>query len=341
MKSTSPVDPFRPTEANISSEDLIQSQDILRKLQQSLAKDLVGQDKLVTILLIGLLANGHVLLESASGLAKSTTVRVLANLVGGSFSDLHCTLDLTIADVMGSRVFDQAKRTYEAQLGPAFVNFLVLSDFNQAPAKVQSACLTLLEQRQIVMEQMVYRTPKVFFTVATQQPVESEQTNALTTPQLDRFYLKERLNYPTIAEEVNILNHVERASDEFKPVIRLEQVDYLQNLTKSVYVSELAKRYIAELVLATRSPEKYITSDLLEYIKFGASPRASVALMNCSKALALISGHTYVTPHDIQALRYVVFRHRIGLDFSAFSDGVPVEQIIDTLFSAVPIPSNS
>lgn len=324
---------------NIGNAEMERCNDIITKLRNYYNDRIVGQQSLQISLLTSLLANGHILLESVPGLAKTTAAKVITDAVAGSFSRIQCTPDLLPSDIIGTQIFNYANNQFESKIGPVYANFVLLDEINRSSAKTQSAMLEAMQERQITIDGKIYLLPQVFIVIATQNPIEQEGTYLLAEAQLDRFLLKEKLQYPTINDEVEILKRLEQNVFEKKDaILNLEDIIYLQQITKKVYIDDSLKYYIANIIFATRSPENFISSELAHYIELGSSTRGAIAFMECSKALALIKGRSYVIPEDIKELRYSVLRHRISLNFSAISDNISVEQIIDAIFGAIKTP---
>lgn len=324
---------------NITQEELEKSKNIISNLTKYYSERIVGQLNLEKSLLITLMANGHILLESVPGLAKTTAAKVLTDAVNGQFSRIQCTPDLLPSDIIGTQIFNYSNNSFETKVGPIYANFVLLDEINRSSAKTQSATLEAMQEKQITIDGKVYKMPKIFVVIATQNPIEQEGTYLLAEAQLDRFLIKEKVNYPTASEEVEIMNRLEqKVFDNNQSILNIDDLEYLQTLTDKVYIDESIKKYIAQIMLATRFPQNYIDKNLAEYINLGSSTRGAIAFMQCSKALALINGRTHVIPEDIKELRYNVLRHRISLNFSAIADNVSVEQIIDAIFGAVPTP---
>lgn len=324
---------------NITEEEMRRSKEILSNIVNYYSQKIVGQVNLERSLLIALMANGHILLESVPGLAKTTAAKVLTEAVNGKFSRIQCTPDLLPSDIVGTQIFNYAKNEFETKIGPIYANFVLLDEINRSNAKTQSATLEAMQEKQITIDGKIYKMPKIFTVIATQNPIEQEGTYLLAEAQLDRFLIKEKVNYPTIDEEVEIMNRIENnVFSEFNAILKLEDLEFLQELTDKVYIDESIKKYIAEIIYATRNPQKYINNNLVEYIDLGSSTRGAIAFLKASKALALINGRTHVIPEDIKWLRYSVLRHRISLNFAALADNITVENIIDAIFEAVPTP---
>ena len=328
---------FKPN--NITEEEMRRSKEILSNIVNYYSQKIVGQVNLERSLLIALMTNGHILLESVPGLAKTTAAKVLTEAVNGKFSRIQCTPDLLPSDIVGTQIFNYAKNEFETKIGPIYANFVLLDEINRSNAKTQSATLEAMQEKQITIDGKIYKMPKIFTVIATQNPIEQEGTYLLAEAQLDRFLIKEKVNYPTIDEEVEIMSRIENnVFNEFNAILKLEDLEFLQELTNKVYIDESIKKYIAEIIYATRNPQKYINNNLVEYIDLGSSTRGAIAFLKASKALALINGRTHVIPEDIKWLRYSVLRHRISLNFAALADNITVENIIDAIFEAVPTP---
>ena len=315
-------------QANITQEEILKSNEIINNLNKYYSDRIVGQNNLKLSLLIALIANGHILLESVPGLAKTTAAKVLTEAVNGKFARIQCTPDLLPSDIIGTQIFNYSTNNFETKIGPINANFVLLDEINRS-----------MQERQITIDNTIYKLPEIFIVIATQNPIEQEGTYLLAEAQLDRFLIKEKVNYPTVQEEVEILNRLEnKVFDNTNAILQLNDIKYLQDLAEKVYIDEAVKKYIAEIILATRFPYNYIDKKLAEYINLGASTRGAIAFMVCSKALALIKGRTHVIPDDIKDLRYCILRHRISLNFAAVADNVSVENIIDAIFGVVPTP---
>ena len=325
----------------ITEKELERSKEIINSITNYYSKRIVGQQSLEKSLLIALLANGHILLESVPGLAKTTAAKVLTEAVNGKFSRIQCTPDLLPSDIIGTQIFNYSNNNFETKIGPIYANFILLDEINRSSAKTQSATLEAMQEKQITIDGKIYKLPNIFIVIATQNPIEQEGTYLLAEAQLDRFLIKEKVNYPTIDEEIEIMNRIENnVFDDKKNILNLEDLEFLQSLTKKIYIDESIKNYIAKIIQATRYPANYIDKNLAEYIDLGSSTRGSIAFMQCAKALALINGRTHVIPEDIKELKYSILSHRISLNFSAVADNVTIEQIIDAIFGAIPTPWN-
>lgn len=324
---------------NISNEELNRSNTIISTLSKYYSDRIVGQINLEKAILLALMSNGHILLESVPGLAKTTAAKIITEAVDGSFSRIQCTPDLLPSDIVGTQIFNYSNNTFETKIGPINANFVLLDEINRSNAKTQSATLEAMQEKQITIDGKKYELPKIFTVIATQNPIEQEGTYLLAEAQLDRFLIKEKVEYPTINEEIEILNRLERKVFEpGKAVLNIDDLQFLQELTDKVYIDESIKKYITQIIYVTRNPKNYIGENLAQYINLGSSTRGAIAFMQCSKALALIKGRTHVIPEDIKELRYSVLRHRISLNFSAIADNVTVEQIIDAIIGAIQTP---
>ena len=324
------------TELNreISNEEIQKAVGIINRLFSYYNSKVVGQPGLGYSLLVAMMTNGHVLLESVPGLAKTTAARVMTEAVNGSFSRIQCTPDL-----IPTQMYNMATNTFEDKIGPVYSNFVLLDEINRSSAKTQSAMLEAMQEREVSIGGKTYKLPEVFVVIATQNPIESEGTYVLSEAQLDRFLLKETLTYPNPADEIEILNRVE--SDVFtniSAVASMEDVLYLQKLCRRVYIDPAIKKYIVDIVQASRNTDKFMDPKLAQYVAMGASTRAAIAFMETAKAVALINGRRYCVPDDVKALRYSVLRHRIMLTFAAVADDIKVEQIIDAIVGAVKTP---
>lgn len=324
---------------NISMEEIQKSNTIIKAISNYYTSRIVGQKKLQLSLLISLISNGHILVESVPGLAKTTAAKVLTESCGGNFSRIQCTPDLLPSDIIGTQTYNAKTAEFETKIGPVCANFVLLDEINRSSSKTQSAMLEAMQERQVSIGGKIYKLPEIFIVIATQNPIEQEGTYLLSEAQQDRFIIKEILNYPTATEELEVLNRIEKnAFEPGKKVVSIKDIKYLQELNKKVYIDESIKKYIISIVYATRNANKVINSELAKYITNGASTRASIAFMEASKALALINGRTYVTPDDIKALSYSILRHRITLNFEAMADEIQVETIIDAIVNSIKTP---
>lgn len=329
--------------SSLTPAQLERAREILGSITASLRSRLVGQNDLTTALLVTLLAEGHILIESVPGLAKTLAASTLSQSIDASFSRIQCTPDLLPSDVIGTQVYDAAKAEFETQLGPVHANLVLLDEINRSSAKTQSAMLEAMQERQTSIGGEMHPLPKPFMVLATQNPIEEEGTYILPQAQLDRFLLKAVLDYPRPQEEFEILARLESGvlgtnQRAVSPVVGPEEVVFLQSLTAKVHVADSVKRYIVDLVGATRHLRAVLGEELGSYVDFGASPRASIGFFHVSRALALLAGRDHVIPEDVRHLRHAVLRHRLALTFEAVADRVRPEVIIDALFGAVRTP---
>jgi len=311
----------------------------LGEIQRSVSAVVVGQDQLVESVLVALMCRGHVLLEGVPGLAKTLTVRTLAGVVGGTFQRLQFTPDLLPADVTGTLVFDPKTSDFVAHKGPVFANLVLADEINRAPAKVQSALLEAMEERQVTIGDETFALPDPFVVLATQNPIEQEGTYPLPEAQLDRFLFKVLVDYPAPEEERRVLDfHLGESFPTPDQVTSLSELAELESVAREVYLDERIRSYIVSLVAATRTPAEVGLGDLVPLIGFGASPRASIALAVASRALALVRGRAFVTPEDVKELAPSVLRHRLVLTYEAEAEGVTNAEIIDRMLLAVEVP---
>lgn len=323
----------------ITNEEISRASEIINNMLGYYNSKVVGQPYLGYSLLTAMITNGHILLESVPGLAKTTAARVMTEAVNGSFTRIQCTPDMLPSDIVGTQMYNMATNTFEDRIGPVYSNFVLLDEINRSSAKTQSAMLEAMQEREISIGGKTYRLPEVFVVIATQNPIESEGTYVLSEAQLDRFLLKETITYPTAANEMEILNRIETdVFSDVKAVAGIDDVVYLQKLCKRVYIDPAIKKYIVNLVQASRQTDKFMMPELAQYVAMGASTRAAIAFMEVAKAVALINGRRYCVPDDVKALRYSILRHRIMLTFAAIADDVKPEKIIDAIFDAVKTP---
>ncbi len=308
-------------------------------LSLEMGKVIVGQKGLVENLLIGLLANGHILLEGVPGLAKTLAISTLSQAVSAKFSRIQFTPDLLPADVTGTLIYSQKKEQFEVHKGPVFANFVLADEINRAPAKVQSALLEAMQERQVTIGEQTFALPEPFLVMATQNPIEQEGTYPLPEAQVDRFMLKVVVDYPTREEEKLIVRMNNGGTfPKVSPVVTPEDIVRARSVVREVYMDEKIERYIVDIVYATRTPGEYGLGSLKDLISFGASPRASISLSLAAKAYAFIKRRGYVIPEDVRAVCPEVLRHRIGLSYEAEAENVTTEQIIEQVINAVIVP---
>ena len=308
-------------------------------LSMEMGKVIVGQKALVENLLIGLLANGHILLEGVPGLAKTLAINTLAQAISAKFSRIQFTPDLLPADVIGTLIYSQKNERFEVHKGPIFANFVLADEINRSPAKVQSALLEAMQERQVTIGEETYKLPEPFLVMATQNPIEQEGTYPLPEAQVDRFMLKVVVTYPKKEEEKLIIRM--NNTGEFpkaNPVVSPEDIINARKVVREVYMDEKIEKYIVDIVYATRTPEDYNLKSLSGLISYGASPRASISLAMASKAYAFIKRRGYVIPEDVRAVCNEVLRHRIGLSYEAEAENVTPESIISQVLNAVIVP---
>ena len=337
------MNPDKPnTNPNALTEaDAKEAQAIIEKIGKAYRKKVVGQDELRLCMTVALIAGGHVLLESVPGLAKTLAAKTIAEAANGSFSRIQCTPDLLPSDIIGTQIFNYSSSDFETKIGPVHANFVLLDEINRSSAKTQSAMLEAMQEHQVSVGGVMYKMPEPFVVLATQNPIEQEGTYELPEAQLDRFLLKEIVNYPSRDEEMQILNYTlsgqttaELSADD---KVSIEEVKKLQKLAK-VAVDDSIKNYIVSIITASRNPRELIDASLARYVEYGVSPRGAIALMKVAQALALIDGRAYATPDDVKRLRYAALRHRIILNFEAAADEVHSEAIIDAIFNKIQTP---
>ena len=300
---------------------------------------IVGQKHLVESLLISLLSDGHILLEGVPGLAKTLAIKTLSSLVDADFSRIQFTPDLLPADVIGTLVYSQKDESFHVKKGPVFANFVLADEINRAPAKVQSALLEAMQEHQVTIGEQTFALPKPFLVMATQNPIEQEGTYQLPEAQVDRFMLKVVIGYPTLEEEKQIIR--ENIKGELKnvlPVTTAEEIMKARAVVDDVYIDEKIEQYIADIVFASRYPEKYGLAEIKDMITFGGSPRASISLAKAARAYAFIKHRGYVVPEDVRAVVHDVMRHRIGLSYEAEASNVTSEDIVSKIINKVEVP---
>jgi len=330
--------PGTVTPGAATSADVVPASQALERAMFEIKKVIVGQDRAIERLLVCLLARGHVLLEGVPGLAKTLAVETLATAVGGTFARLQFTPDMLPADIVGTRIYRGSTESFDIELGPIFVNFLLTDEINRAPAKVQSALLEVMAEHHVSIGGKTFEVPDPFLVLATQNPIESEGVYALPEAQRDRFMMKVVIGYPSPTEELEIVHRMGVNPPHASEVLTLEQLIAAQAATDCIYVDHGVVDYAVSLVLATRNPDKYNLPELSELISFGASPRASLALVAGARALALLRGRTYALPQDVFDIAPDVLRHRLVLSYEALAQGLSAEQILARLLSTVPAP---
>ncbi len=320
--------------------DLIASKaNFVSMIRTGMDRRIVGQKHLVDSLLIALLCNGHVLLEGVPGLAKTLAIKTLANLVDAKYSRIQFTPDLLPADVIGTLIYSVKKETFEVKKGPIFANFVLADEINRAPAKVQSALLEAMQERQVTIGDNTYPLPEPFLVMATQNPIEQEGTYPLPEAQVDRFLLKVVIGYPTKEEEKAIIRqNIKGALEDVRAVIDPKEILDVQKIVQQIYIDEKIENYIVDIVFATRQPSKFGLNDLQGLISFGASPRASISLAVSARAYAFLQGRGYVIPEDVRAVCHDVLRHRIGLTYEAEANNIGTDEVITDILDKVVVP---
>lgn len=320
--------------------DLIASKsNFITMIRTGMRHRIVGQKHLIDSLLVALLANGHVLLEGVPGLAKTLAIKTLATLVDAKYNRIQFTPDLLPADVIGTLIYSIKKETFEVKKGPIFANFVLADEINRAPAKVQSALLEAMQERQVTIGEETYPLDKPFLVMATQNPIEQEGTYPLPEAQTDRFLLKVVIGYPSREEERDIIRqNISGNQEELQPVVSREDINELQKIVEKIYLDEKIENYIVDIVFATREPGKYGIDYIEDLIEFGASPRASISLAKASRAYAFLQGRGYVIPEDVRAVSHDVLRHRIGLSYEAEANNITSDEVITTILDKVKVP---
>ncbi|OGS13425.1 MAG: ATPase [Elusimicrobia bacterium RIFOXYA2_FULL_58_8] len=311
----------------------------LQDLRREMAKVVVGQEDLINGLLVGLIAGGHVLVEGVPGLAKTLTIRTLAQIISASFQRIQFTPDLLPADIIGTLIFNPRESTFSVRKGPIFANIILADEINRAPAKVQSALLEAMQERQVTISDSTFKLPELFMVLATQNPIEQEGTYPLPEAQVDRFMLKLNVTYPVKAEEARVLELMARqTTPQAEKIISVEQLLTARLTADQIYVDDKIKNYVLDLVIATREPEKQGLAKIKPWILYGASPRATIFMIQAAKAYAFINGRGYVTPEDIKAVGLDVMRHRVLLTYEAEAENIGSEDILKNIFEAVEVP---
>lgn len=308
-------------------------------LMMEMSKVIVGQKYMVERLLIGLLSNGHVLLEGVPGLAKTLAINTLANAIDAKFSRIQFTPDLLPADVVGTMIYNQGEQKFHVRKGPVFANFVLADEINRAPAKVQSALLEAMQERQVTIGDTTFPLEEPFLVLATQNPLEQEGTYPLPEAQVDRFMLKLVVGYPTKEEERQILRlNLEKSFPKVSKILRPEDIMKARDVVKEVYMDEKIEKYIMDIVFATRYPEEYKLGELKDLISFGGSPRATISLAKAAKAYAFIKRRGYVLPEDIRAVALDVLRHRVGITYEAEAENLTSEDIVNKIIDNIEVP---
>ncbi len=313
--------------------------DFVKLITKGMDQTIVGQKHLIESLLIALLSNGHVLLEGVPGLAKTLAIKTLAQLIDAKYSRIQFTPDLLPADVLGTMIYSVQKETFQIKRGPIFANFVLADEINRAPAKVQSALLESMQERQVTIGDSTFGLDEPFLVMATQNPIEQEGTYPLPEAQVDRFLLKVVIGYPSREEErIIIRQNISNEKPQIVPLIRPEEIIESQKIVEQIYVDEKIEKYIIDIVFATRYPKEAGLADLTNIIAFGASPRASISLAKAARAYAFLHNRGYVIPEDIRAVCHDVMRHRIGLTYEAEANNITADEIISNILDKVEVP---
>jgi MoxR-like ATPase len=321
------------------NERIGQKSEFIDRLVMGMNQTIVGQKHLVESLLIGLLADGHILLEGVPGLAKTLAIKTLAQLIDAKYSRIQFTPDLLPADVIGTMIYSQKTEEFHVKKGPVFANFVLADEINRAPAKVQSALLEAMQERQVTLGEQTFKLPDPFLVMATQNPIEQEGTYPLPEAQVDRFMLKVVISYPKLDEEKLIIRqNISAEQVQVKPLLSKEEIIEARKIVKEVYLDEKIEKYIVDIVFATRFPEQYNIHSLKNMISVGASPRASICLALAARAYAFIKRRGYVIPEDVRAVCHDVMRHRIGLSYEAEANNLTSDEIISQILNAVEVP---
>lgn len=309
------------------------------KLREEIGHVIIGQSDMLDRLLIGLLSNGHILLEGVPGLAKTLTIKSLAQAIHAKFSRIQFTPDLLPADVIGTLIYNQQKNEFVVRKGPIFANFILADEINRSPAKVQSALLEAMQERQVTISDTTYKLDEPFLVLATQNPLEQEGTYPLPEAQVDRFIMKVIVDYPKMKEEQQIIRlNIQGDFPLIKQVVSLQEVSHAKELTRQIYMDEKIEQYILDIVFATRNPEQYKLEQLKPLISFGASPRGSINLGLAAKAQAFLNKRGFVIPEDVRSICKDVLRHRIGLTYEAEAENVKVEDVIEDVLKKINVP---
>lgn len=325
----------------LTDAELQRSKKLLERIESIFSQRVVGQESLRETLIVGLLAQGHILMESVPGLAKTTAAQTMALAISGSFHRIQCTPDLMPNDIVGTRIWNQAQNEMTTELGPVHANIVLLDEINRSSAKTQSAMLEAMQEGQTTIGGTVYPLPKPFMVMATQNPIEEEGTYVLPEAQMDRFLMKEIITYPQPLEELEVLNRIDAGTMD-EPIdaepISLDELTFLQQMTRRIFLHDTLKAYIVDLINTTRGMGPNPLPGFSQHVRVGASPRGGIALMRASQAVALMQGRNYVMPEDIKKLRHPILRHRIIRTFDAMADDISVDGLIDAVFNAVAVP---
>ena len=335
------IDPIMSETVNIRElNDIIASKSsFVNTITQGMNQTIVGQKHLIDSLLIALLANGHVLLEGVPGLAKTLAIKTLSQLIDAKYSRIQFTPDLLPADVIGTMVYSIQKEKFEVKRGPVFANFVLADEINRAPAKVQSALLEAMQERQVTIGDSTFQLDEPFLVMATQNPIEQEGTYPLPEAQVDRFLMKVVIGYPNRQEEKDIIRmNIGASQPQITPLVSPADIVDVRDVVKKIYIDEKIERYIVDIVFATRFPDEYGLNDLKSIISFGSSPRASISMALAARAYAFLRGRGYVIPEDVRAVCHDVMRHRMGLSYEAEANNITADEIISNILDKIAVP---
>ena len=328
-----------PQESPLSTDVVALRKEQIDRLRSEIGRVVVGQEKMISRLLVGVLAGGHILLEGVPGLAKTTAIRSLANALDAQFQRVQFTPDVLPADLIGTMIYLPSQGTFQTRKGPIFANFVLADEINRAPSKVQSALLEAMQERQVTIGDTTWALDAPFLVMATQNPIEQEGTYPLPEAQVDRFMLKVKIDYPTLDEEKNIFERgMKNFVDQPRPVLKASDIVEMQTDLEKIYLDPSVRDYIIDVVRTTRNPELHGMKELKRVIEFGASPRASLYLGKGAKATALLSGRGYATPQDVKDIAQDVLRHRIVLTYEAEADNIVAEDVVSRILDVVPVP---
>ncbi|MDR2437644.1 MAG: MoxR family ATPase [Endomicrobium sp.] len=327
-----------PIDIDSLNKQIMQESVFISKLLNEISTVLVGQKYVLERMIIGLISDGHILLEGLPGLAKTLAVKSLAAAIKADYKRIQFTPDLLPADVVGTLIYNPQNGSFNVKKGPVFTNIVLADEINRAPAKVQSALLEAMQEKHVTIGDATYELPKPFFVMATQNPIEQEGTYPLPEAQVDRFMLKLKVSYPSKRDEKVILERMTQALPKINSVITLEDVKRAKDLTEQIYVDDKVKNYIVDIVFASRNPDDYGLKDLKNMISYGASPRATINLTLAAKAYAFLAGRGYVIPEDIKTIGHDVLRHRILVTYEAEAESISSDNIIDKIFGGVEVP---
>jgi MoxR-like ATPase len=330
----------RTEQLRIIAEKIAQEHKVLSTLKSEISKKIIGQQALIDRLIIALLANGHILLEGVPGLAKTLAIKTLSEALNGTFNRIQFTPDLLPADLTGTQIYQQKAEKFVVKKGPIFASFVLADEINRAPAKVQSALLEAMQERQVTIGEESFELPKPFMVMATQNPIEQEGTYPLPEAQVDRFMMKVNIGYPSKSEELSIIRNQINPNEipAIQSIINLEDIERMRNLVSQIYMDEKVENYIVSLIFATRYPKENGMDDLSHFMNFGASPRGSINLALTARAHAFLKGRAFVIPDDVQAMAADVLKHRIGLTYEAEVANLNAEDIIQRIIARVEVP---